>query len=323
MQISRTLVTVAVLLSALLTGCSGSAPTAVGLTAWDRVELISEAAEPIVSVAAPEGSKVNKGDLVLSQDPQRLGEQMAQATAAREQAQARLAELRRGPRSQRIEEGQAQLDGARSKLKEAQQNLARISNLRKKGVATAAELDDAEAARDAAQSDVQSARANLDALLEGTTVEELDQAEAALRQAQAHEREVRVSLDRLSVTAPVSGRVDALPFKIGERPPAGSTVAVLLSGPTPYARVYVPEPYRTRVNPGDTLPVHVDGQQGTLHGKVRRISSDPAFTPFYALTEHDRSRLSYVAEITLPADRAADLPAGVPVQVDLSDLDHE
>jgi len=323
MRNSQSIFPVALLLIALLAGCSGAQPAAVGLTAWDRVELISEAAEPIVSVAAPEGSQVNEGDLILTQDPQRLGEQMAQATAAREQAQARLAELRRGPRSQSIEEGQAKLDGARSRLREAQQNLTRIEDLRKKGVATAAELDDAEAARDSAQSDVESARAALDALLEGTTVEELDQAEAALRQAQAREREVKVSLERLSVTAPVSGRVDALPFEIGERPPTGATVAVLLSGPAPYARVYVPEPYRARIEPGVTLPVHVDGIEGTMQGKVRRIASDPAFTPFFALTEHDRSRLSYVAEVTLPAERAARLPAGVPVQVDLSGLDNE
>ncbi len=44
------------------------------------------------------------------------------------------------------------------------------------------------------------------------------------------------------MTAPVAGRLDALPYELGERPRAGDVVAVLLAAGAPYARVYVPEP---------------------------------------------------------------------------------
>jgi HlyD family secretion protein len=47
---------------------------------------------------------------------------------------------------------------------------------------------------------------------------------------------------------------------------------------------------------------------------VRWISSEPSFTPYYALNQSDRARLMYVAEIQLP-DSAANLPNGVPAQV--------
>ena len=49
---------------------------------------------------------------------------------------------------------------------------------------------------------------------------------------------------------------------------------------------------------------------------MRSIRSEPSFTPYYALTGDDVSRLSYLAEIEI--DDSADmqaLPAGLPVQV--------
>jgi HlyD family secretion protein len=61
----------------------------------------------------------------------------------------------------------------------------------------------------------------------------------------------------------------------------------------------------------------VDGIAEPLAGTVRYISAEAAFTPYYALTQKDRTRLSYLAEVTLDDARAAALPAGIPVQVTL------
>ena len=49
---------------------------------------------------------------------------------------------------------------------------------------------------------------------------------------------------------------------------------------------------------------------------MRYVSSEAAFTPYYALTQEDRGRLSYLAEVTLTDElAAARLPSGVPVEV--------
>ena len=45
------------------------------------------------------------------------------------------------------------------------------------------------------------------------------------------------------------------------------------------------------------------------------VADDAAFTPFFALTQYDRGRLSYLSKIDLTGDKAADLPTGLPVQV--------
>jgi HlyD family secretion protein len=48
---------------------------------------------------------------------------------------------------------------------------------------------------------------------------------------------------------------------------------------------------------------------------VRELAHEAAFTPYYALTQHDRGRLSYLAEVEISGPGADDLPTGVPVEV--------
>ena len=59
----------------------------------------------------------------------------------------------------------------------------------------------------------------------------------------------------------------------------------------------------------------VDGRAERLQGTVRFVSAEAAFTPYYALTQQDRSRLAYLAEITLDDPAAQALAAGLPIQV--------
>jgi HlyD family secretion protein len=121
------------------------------------------------------------------------------------------------------------------------------------------------------------------------------------------------------VRAPRPGVIEALPYELGERPPAGAPVAVVLADGTPYARVYVPEPLRAAYVAGARTRLRIDGVAEPLAGTVRYVSAEASFTPYYSLTQKDRTRLSYLAEIDVDDPAAASLPAGVPVQVTLAD----
>ena len=67
---------------------------------------------------------------------------------------------------------------------------------------------------------------------------------------------------------------------------------------------------------GDLAGERWRGLDQPLDGVVRWVSSDNAFTPYFALTEDDRGRLGYPAKIDLVgADRR--IPDGVPVEVEL------
>jgi HlyD family secretion protein len=289
-------------------------PFAVGTLERDRVELRAETDDPIVEIAAREGDELAAGTLVLRLDDSRLTAQRERAVARRDQAEARLAELVRGPRREQLAEANARLVGDENAVAIAERELERARDLAGSGVFPAQRVDERRREYDAAIARRDQSSAALDALRNGTTREELDQGRSALAAAEAELADIEVRVQRLAVTAPVAGRLDALPFELGERPRAGDVVAILLAASAPYARVYVPEPLLVAARQGAPAEVVADGDPRVHRGRVRRLSSEATFTPHYALTERDRSRLAYLAEIELDDDGARDLPTGVPVE---------
>jgi len=298
-----------------LTACNNADKTfMVGTLERDRVEVSVESNEPIIAIHVQDGQVLRTGDLILEQDPARLERILAQQVALRDQAAARLAELERGPRTETIREARAQLESARSSAKNAESNLKRVQELFARKLSDQSTLDSATTLSETSSAAVQAASESLKRLLNGTTVEELDQAVAALRAAEAMISRIHLDIDRLKVYASVNGMLDKRLYQLGERPPMGATVGVILDDARTYARIYVPEPLRASVQPGKQLQVRIDGSGEVFTGTVRWVSADASFTPYFALTEHDRSRLTYLAEVDVP--EAASLPSGVPLEVD-------
>lgn len=312
MRRTRILVTAA---ASLLAGCNElpDDTVAVGTLEWNRIELVARVAEPVVAWETQEGVPVERDQLLLRLDDRRLQARVRAADAARAQAAARLAELERGTRSERIALGRARLAGAEEALQFQQRELQRLTGLLERRLIAPERVDQMRTAVVTARAERDAARASQDELEQGATQEERDQVRQALAAATAELESARLDLAHATVRTPVAGRLDELPFKVGERPAAGAVIAVILSGARPYARVYVPEALRVHLVPGSSAQIDIDGLDEPFEGTVRKVSADPSFTPYFALTEEDRGRLSYVAEIDIePGDRT--LPAGVPVQ---------
>ena len=287
----------------------------VGELASDRIELTAEVNEPITAIEFTEGASVAAGDVLVQQDTARATARLAEADAVLAQHQARLDELIRGPRSEQIAAARANVEGATQDLEFRQSELDRTREVHARGLASPDALDRARAALDAAQANLKLQLAQLEERLAGTTVEELAQAEQAVKQARARRDSVVIDLERHTTRAPVDGIADSRLFEIGERPAPGQPLMILLGGEQAYARVYVPESLRVHVMAGSEVLVFVDGLDSPLTGRVRWVASEPAFTPYFALTERDRGRLSYVAKVDISTDRNR-LPDGVPVEVE-------
>jgi HlyD family secretion protein len=299
----------------LLGACDNSEDTfMVGTLERDRVEVSVESSEPITAIHVQDGQMISTGDLILEQDPARFERVLAQQVALRDQAAARLAELERGPRTETIREARAQLESTRSSAKNAAASLKREQELFARKLSNQSKLDLATTLAETTIAAEQAASESLNRLLNGTTVEELDQAIAAVKAAEAAINRIQLDIDRLKIYAPVNGMLDKRLYQLGERPPIGATVSVILDSSRTYARIYVPEPLRASVKPGRQLQVRIDGSDQPVTGTVRWVSADASFTPYFALTEHDRSRLSYLAEVDVPD--ASSLPSGVPLEVD-------
>jgi HlyD family secretion protein len=285
----------------------------LGALEWDRIAIPAELAEPVLRWHAAEGDRVAAGDLLLELDARRQDTRIASAHAALAQAEARLAELAPGARIETIEAASANLARARAAEEDAEREHVRVAELRTRGLVAAAALDQAVATRDQRRAETRAATAQLEELTKGTRPEQIEQATAAVAAARAALEERELTRERLTVRAPRAGRVDALPFRPGDRPPAGATVASLLVGDAPYARVFVPAPKRAGLQAGDRFVVRVEGIERNFSAKLRAVRSEPSFTPYYALAGDDSTRLVYRAELVLEGDALGDLPAGLPV----------
>nr|WP_247748048.1 HlyD family efflux transporter periplasmic adaptor subunit [Ruegeria sp. R13_0] len=303
------------MLPAVLDRCSASdTSVALGVLARDRVALTATASEIIVDLPIAEGSLVVAGDTLVQLDPTLQTAKLNLAQAELEKAKATLLKLQVGPRDEEIAIAEAKVAGATARLADAEAIYERNARLVENSVVTEAQVANDLALRDSARAELVGAQETLKELQNGTRPEDLAVAEANVRAAEASVDAEQTVLEDLTVVATRDGVLDSLPWNLGERVTTGSPVAVLVTGQTPYARVYVPEPHRVKLKPGDTLEVNVDGLDAPLDGVVRWISDDASFTPYYGLNQDDRTRLVYLAEIDLPT-ASPDLPAGVPVQV--------
>lgn len=287
----------------------------IGELASDRIELTAEFSEPIVQIIVAEGEAVKSGQKLLRQNDARATARLTEAEALHLQSKARMDEMLRGPRSEQITAARATVEGATQDLDFRQSELSRISEIHQRGLASTEALDKANAALDASQAALKLRLAQLEELLAGTTLEELAQAEQAVNQTAARRDAAQIDVERHLLIAPVDGVVDSRLFEAGERPGIGQPVLVMLGGEQPYARVYVPEILRVQISPGTKAQIFVDGLGAPIAGRVRWIASESIFTPYFALTERDRGRLSYVAKVDIVEERDR-LPDGVPVEVE-------
>lgn len=304
--------------SLALGACGNDAAVLLGTLERDRVELVAEAAEPIVEVAVREGEAVAAGALLLRLDPSAVSARLAQSRSGALQAERRHAELAAGARSEVVREARALRDGAAARAEAEAREFARIEKLVADGMLPASALDRQRALKDGAAAEFAAARERLLELERGTRAEVLAQAAAALAAARAQVAELELSLERHALRAPRAGVVDALPYELGERPPRGAPVAVLLAQGRPYARVFIPEPLRASVSAGTRATVRIDGSDRDWQAEVRYVSSEAAFTPYYALNERERGRLAFLAEVALTEPEADGLPTGMPVEVRLT-----
>ena len=148
-------------LASLLSGCADDGALAVGYVEGDYVNIAPVTAAELVTVDVAKGDAVIPGQLLARQDRADAEIALAEATAARDQAAAELANLREGSRPEEIAVTEASLASARVRLREAERTAERQSTLAGDGVISQALLDRDIAARDMAAADVTELEARL------------------------------------------------------------------------------------------------------------------------------------------------------------------
>lgn len=308
----------ALLLPMLMQSCEpkDGEVVALGVLMRERVVLTATANAIITELPVAEGHAVAAGDVLVQLENAVQKANLQLASARLSEAEADLQRVRSGARDQEVAIAEARVRGAHAVYEEAETTLDRNRRLLESGTITQARLDQDIARRDTSLAELTSAEQALAEIREGAREEDIQIATAHVEAAHAEVAAERTRLEDLTIRASRDGMLDSLPWNLGERVPFGSPVAVLLTGERPHARIYIPEPARVGLAIGDPVMVRLDGTEAVFEGRLRWISNEPAFTPYYALSQNQRSRLVFLAEVALPPE-AAELPVGVPVTATL------
>jgi HlyD family secretion protein len=301
----------------LLTGCTPDVPNkAFGILERQRISLTSTSNEIIEELPIAEGQPVTKGQVLVVFSKEKKQAQMKQYLAQRDKAQAELNKRLNGERIEDIDVARANVANASVKLADSEKNYQRVLSMTQTKLAPLSTRDSAQADRDSARASLEASEQSLKKMIQGYRQEDIDAAKANLAAAKALVELQQLILDDLTVVATRDGILDSLPYNLGERVAENKVVAIIQSKSTPYARVYIPEPFRVNYPVGSPATVHIDGVANAIVGHVRWISVNPTFTPYSSMSEDDRSRFVYLAEIDLP-ESANMFPSGVPVYVDM------
>ncbi|MDD3447975.1 MAG: efflux RND transporter periplasmic adaptor subunit [Gammaproteobacteria bacterium] len=271
----------------------------------------------VSELAVDEGDVVGAGQVVARLDEHDFTLALERARAEAKAAEAALAALRAGSRTQEVAAARATLDRARAEQRYAEAEVKRMRDLVPRQLASREDLDRAERQRDVAAAGVEEARQRLELLVEGTRPEDIDRAaaEAAARRAAA-ESAAR-QLEYATLKSPAAGVVSVRMADLGEVWQPGQAALRVTQLDRPWVRAYLTEPDLARVRIGMPAEVRVDGQPGRVFsGRLTFISPEAEYTPKTVETRALRVDLVYRVKVEVDNPEGL-LKVGMPADVTL------
>ncbi|RMG66928.1 MAG: efflux RND transporter periplasmic adaptor subunit [Calditrichaeota bacterium] len=275
-------------------GCGGSQQNwrFTGVVEGTDVQVPALTGGKLVALPVQEGQPVARGQLLAQVDSTELHLEWLRSQAA-------LREV-----SGQINVARIQLAQARADLELAQTTFERLDKLYQQGSLPQQQWDEA-------RNRYQKAR-----VAYRMAGEQLATLQARQKQIRASLALLRKKLADTRIYAPVSGILTTRYFEVGEAvPPLGSVVEVLRLD-TVWVKVYLSEHMLSRVQPGDSARIHVNGRAETLPGEIVWISPEAEFTPKNILTPETRTALVYAVKVNIANPRGW-LKRGMPVEVEL------
>ncbi|WP_048649243.1 HlyD family secretion protein [Nitratireductor soli] len=297
--------------------CAPEAPLAVGYVEGDYVLLAPVEIGQVSAVSVRRGARVEAGATIALMDSTGAEIAITQAEAALAEAEAQLADLKEAKRPEEIAVLEATLASANAEAEEAGRVLARTRDLSRRGIATQAELDKAETAKELADTRIGQAKANLAVARLPARAEAINAAAKRRDQMQAALEQARWRLSERTIKAPAAGRVDDIIRNAGDVAGPSAPVVSLLPDGGVKLKVYIPQERFSAIAPDAQLLVNCDGCPPGLTARVSYVSQEPEFTPPVIYSLETRQKLVYLIEAR-PEGEAAGLQPGQIVDVRLA-----
>jgi HlyD family secretion protein len=283
-----------------------------------EVNLGFRVAGRLASLSADEGDTVVAGQELGRLDSEPIQRELREASAALDALRARLQLLKAGYRTEDVEQARATLAERRAALTNAEQALARQTEMRGTGATSQRNLDDAQAARDQALARMNAAATALSQYQRGYRKEEIAEAQANAARAESSLAQSQLRLEDTVLKSPSDGVILTRAAEPGAVLTNGATVFTLSLSRPVWVRAYVGEPDLGTAVPGSQVEILTDSNPShPYHGRIGYVSPTAEFTPKNVETTDLRTALVYRLRIVV-SDADSGLRQGMPVTVKLA-----
>jgi HlyD family secretion protein len=294
----------------------------------DKEQLLAQRERARAAMAAAESMLAQQRTAVAYQG-ETLEGQIQQRQAEVRAADAKLAELLAGSRTQEKEQARAAVSRAEAEYNRAANDWKRAEILFAKEDISAADHDQYRTRFESAEAQLKAAKEQLALVVEGPREETITQARAMVGQARAglrlaeaqrlelkRRREelttreaeiaarkadlqiIETQLNDTEAVSPIDGVALVKSAEPGEIIAAGTTVVTVGDIEHPWLRAYINERDLGRVKLGDKANVMTDSFPGKVYpGRVTFISAEAEFTPKQIQTPEERAKLMYRIKI--------------------------
>jgi HlyD family secretion protein len=240
----------------------------------------------IQEILVDRGDRVSAGQLLARLDDRVLQAQREQAIASVAQAEARLAELRAGARSEEIARSkenirriEAEIAQATADQDLARKRLERNRSLEAEGAIARDRLDEAlneernqEAIVQQSRARLAEAQQQLRQLQAGNRAEVIAQASAAVAEAKSRRAIVEAQLDETRILSPSQGKISERNARIGDITDGQNPLFRIIENGRLELRLQVPETRLTAIRVGSPVTITSDADTKIkLLGRVREI----------------------------------------------------
>ena len=231
------------------------------VTALRTSEVGFERGGKLVEVFVEEGDRVSAGTPLAKLDTANLAAQLEGVVAQKEQAQAILAELKNGARTEKIAAAEANVRDLQQQLELEKLKSSRRKYLYDEGAIAREELDEIAFNQKALNERLANARSNLDELQNGTRVEQIEAQQAAVNRLSAEIKDLEITIDKNILIAPFAGIVSTRNLDEGTVVEAGTSILRLVEDSQPEVKIGVPIPVANRMQPGSDRQVTIGGRE--------------------------------------------------------------
>jgi multidrug efflux pump subunit AcrA (membrane-fusion protein) len=231
-----------------------------------------------------EGDAVQEGQTIVAQlKPTDLELALVEVQAELSRAKQVVQKLKRGLRSEEIDEKRAEVQERKTWMEKYAKDLERSQSLRNRAIASVSDYDQVESTYLAAQAQYERAKQSLRVAELGSRREDIAAQEAEVKRLQARVQRLQGDVQKTTIYAPVSGFITQRYTEIGQWIERGERIADLIDLRVVFVRVPIHEKDIVRVRVDDPATVTLDAFPGrTFEGRVKHLvpQADPASRTF-------------------------------------------